>query len=111
MVLAYFILPFERGVHVRDTERISRLLGAVLNECSGTDMDSVKTHVLRAMNALHSAKNKKPEVQHATHTYKSTESLMTKEQGRQALDEIQSMIDEESEKMRRPSRVDPTILG
>lgn len=96
---------------MKDVERISRLLGAALNECSGAVMDGVRLHVLRAMNALDSVQKKRPSATPAAATEKTTAILMTKEQRDRALESIQSMIDEESEKVRGSERDGGMVLG
>jgi len=96
---------------MRDSERISRLLGAVLNECSGREMEGVRTYVLKAINALDSVSTKKrPAIQQPYSTIR-TLVRMTKEQRDRALDDIQRMIDEEGKKIKGEEAGGETIFG
>lgn len=94
---------------MRDKERISRLLGAALQECSGSSMDAVRLHVVRAMNALDSVAERK----HPTPVANQPRAYapMTKEQQSKALEDIQDMIDEEKSKIESPKGGAKTLLG
>jgi hypothetical protein len=94
---------------MKDRERISRLLGAALNECSGKELESVRIHVLRAMNALDSHSRKKKA--EPTPAVKNPVVPMTQEERNQALASIQNMIDEEASKMNRSLGGEETIFG
>ena len=94
---------------MKDRERISRLLGAALNECSGNELDSVRIHVLRAMNALESYPKKRTTEPQASRPNPLVP--MTQEARNQALANIQNMIDEEGSKLNRSLGGEETIFG
>lgn len=96
---------------MKDVEKISRLLGAALNECSGVGMDGVRLHVLRAMNALDSASRRRASSTSSATEGKTTAISMTKEQRDRALESINSMIEEEGEKIRRLEKGGGVFLG
>ncbi len=94
---------------MKDRERISRLLGAALNECSGNELESVRIHVLRAMNALDSHQRKKKSETSPAATNPIVP--MTQQERNQALASIQDMIDEEASKLNRSLGGEETIFG
>lgn len=94
---------------MKDKERMSRLLGAVLEECSGVELDGVRVHVLRAMNALDSTKKTK-ELERESPRIEPAPAL-TPNQSRKALADIQSMIDEEKSRLEGPRSDRSALLG
>lgn len=96
---------------MNNAERMRRLLGAVLSECSSAGMEGVKLHVLRAMNALDSETRKKTTVEKSAAEGVRTAVPMTKEQRELALDRIQRAIDEENSRTKKSEVDGETIFG
>lgn len=81
---------------MNDRERISRLLGAAMSECSSSSLDEVRTLIVRAMNRLGESKDKVE----AKPSAKAPPSFtgMSRDQVGSALRAIEDMIERERSK-------------